>query len=156
MLSGRFMPPRRLQKMIDKMVLSQALNNAVIASRAESELTTALLENAQLVDPTIRFSIGPSLLTAVVRQEPNLADVHEPNSFYAIPPGQSYRFFTEKNLVLPEESYLIHYVSSNHGDLLNSLTPEMLLENSSHGVFWDLALSVLHSPYVDLKMPHAA
>ena len=156
MVSGRFMPPRRLQDWVDNVVLCQALNNAVIASQAQSELTTALLENAQLVNPTVRFSLGPSLLTAVVRQEPYLAHVHGPNSFYAIPPGQSYRFFTERNLVLPEESYLIHYVSSNHGELLNSLTPEMLMENTSQGVFWDLALSLLRSPYVDLKMPHAA
>lgn len=155
-ISGRYIPPRHVQKMIDKMVLGQALNNAVIASQAQSELTTALLENAQTVNPTIRFSLGPSLLTTVVKQEPYLAHVHQPDAFYAVPPGQSYRFFTDKNLVLPEESYLIHYVSSNHGKLLNSLTPEQLIQNRSQGVFWDLALSLLRSPFVDLKMPHAA
>jgi hypothetical protein len=114
------------------------------------------LENAQTVNPTIRFSLGPSLLTSVVKQEPYLAQVHEPDSFYAVPPGQSYRFFTDKNLVLPEESYLIHYVSSNHGELLNSLTPEQLIQNSSEGVFCAMASSLLRSPYIDLKMPHAA
>jgi hypothetical protein len=155
-ISGRFMPPRHLQNMVDKLVLGQALNNAVIASQAQSELTTALLENAQTVNPTIRFSLGPSLLTSVVKQEPYLAQVHEPDSFYAVPPGQSYRFFTDKNLVLPEVSYLIHYVSSNHGELLNSLTPEQLIQNSSEGVFWAMASSLLRSPYIDLKMPHAA
>jgi len=155
-LTGRFMPPRRMQSVVDKVVLGRALNNAVIASQAQSELTTALLENAQVVNPAVRFSLGPSLLTSVVKQEPYLAQVHEPDSFYAVPPGQSYRFFTERNLELPEKSYLIHYVSSNHGELLNSLTPEMLVENSSQGVFWQMASSLLRSPYVDLKMTHAA
>lgn len=155
-ISGRFMPPPHLQNMIDKMVLDQALNNAVIASQAQSELTTVLLENAQTVDPTIRFSLGPSLLTTVVKQEPSLTHVHPPNTFYAVPPGQSYRFFTEKNLAIPEESYLIHYVSSNHGNLLNSLTPELLIENRSEGIFWEMASSLLRSPYVDLKMSYAA
>ena len=155
-MTGRFTPSRRLQSVIDQVVLSRALNNAVIASQAQSELTTALLENAQLVNPAVRFSLGPSLLTSVVKQEPYLAQVHEPESFYAVPPGQSYRFFTERNLKLPEKSYLIHYVSSNHGELLNSLTPEMLKEKSAQGIFWEMASSLLRSPYVDLKMTHAA
>ncbi len=154
--TGRYSPPRKIQELIDRNVLVQALNNAVIASPSHSDLTTALLENAQKVDPTVRFSLGPSLLSTVVEQEPYLAHVHQPNAFFAVPPGQSYRFFIDEGLQLPDESFLIHYVSSNHGELLNSLTPELINSNRSQAVFWKMASSLLQSENFERRTRDAA
>lgn len=154
--TGRYSPPRKIQELIDRNVLIRALNNAVIASQSHSDLTTALLENAQKVDPTVRFSLGPSLLSTVVEQEPYLAHVHQPNAFFAVPPGQSYRFFIDECLQLPDESFLIHYVSSNHGELLNSLTPELINSNRSQAVFWKMASSLLQSENFERRTRDAA
>jgi hypothetical protein len=154
--SGQYSPPKKVQELVDRNVLVRALNNAVIASQSHSDLTTALLENAQKVDPTVRFSLGPSLLSTVVEQEPYLAHVHQPNAFFAVPPGQSYRFFIDERLQLPDESFLIHYVSSNHGELLNSLTPESIHSNRSQAVFWKMASSLLQSENFERRTRDAA
>ena len=154
--TGRYSPPQKVQELVDRNVLIRALNNAVIASQSHSDLTTALLENAQKVDPTVRFSLGPSLLSTVVEQEPYLAHVHQPNAFFAVPPGQSYRFFIDEGLQLPDESFLIHYVSSNHGELLNSLTPELINSNRSQAVFWKMASSLLQSGNFERRTRDAA
>ena len=154
--SGQYSPPKKVQELVDRNVLIRALNNAVIASQSHSDLTTALLENAQKVDPTVRFSLGPSLLSTVVEQEPYLAHVHQPNAFFAVPPGQSYRFFIDECLQLPDESFLIHYVSSNHGELLNSLTPELIHSNRSQAVFWKMASSLLQSENFERRTRDAA
>ena len=154
--TGRYSPPQKVQELVDRNVLIRALNNAVIASQSHSDLTTALLENAQKVDPTVRFSLGPSLLSTVVEQEPYLAHVHQPNAFFAVPPGQSYRFFIDECLQLPDESFLIHYVSSNHGELLNTLTPESIHRNRSQAVFWKMASSLLQSENFERRTRDAA
>lgn len=154
--SGQYSPPKKVQELVDRNVLVRALNNAVIASQSHSDLTTALLENAQKVDPTVRFSLGPSLLSTVVEQEPYLAHVHQPNAFFAVPPGQSYRFFIDERLQLPDESFLIHYVSSNHGKLLNTLTPESIHSNRSQAVFWKMASSLLQSENFERRTRDAA
>ncbi len=154
--TGRYSPPHKVQELVDRNVLIRALNNAVIASQSHSDLTTALLENAQKVDPTVRFSLGPSLLSTVVEQEPYLAHVHQPNAFFAVPPGQSYRFFIDECLQLPDESFLIHYVSSNHGELLSTLTPESIHSNRSQAVFWKMASSLLQSENFERRTRDAA
>lgn len=93
-------------------------NNAVIAAAPEARFIGALLERAPQVDATVRFRLGPTLVTEVAREmkrrEPARVTLLPPEIFYFVPPSQSFRFFGDKQLALPSEALLIHYVSSNH------------------------------------------
>jgi Glycosyltransferase sugar-binding region containing DXD motif len=89
-------------------------NNAVIAAAPRARFLTALIERAPSVDATVRFRLGPTLVTEVARQEPALVTLLDPQVLYFVPPSQSFRFFHDGALTLPERALLIHYVSSNH------------------------------------------
>lgn len=90
------------------------MNNAVIGAVQESEFIEELLLGAVEVNPAIRYATGPTLIDTVVRQQTSDVDRRPADDFYAVPPGQSYRLFYDKNVLLPESAYLIHYVASNH------------------------------------------
>lgn len=93
-------------------------NNAVIAAVPEAGFVGALLERAPQVDATVRFRLGPTLVTEVAKQmkarAPEQVTLLSPEILYFVPPSQSFRFFADQHLELPSEALLIHYVSSNH------------------------------------------
>lgn len=99
----------------------EQVNNAVIGAPAESPFIAFALAQALEVDPSIRFALGPNLLDDVVRAEPRLACVAPASRFYAVPPGLSHRFFSDRTLELPVDAQVIHYVASNHRRLLADL-----------------------------------
>lgn len=99
----------------------EQVNNAVIGAPKESPFVAFALAQALEVDPDIRFALGPNLLDDVVRAEPRLAWVAPASRFYAVPPGQSHRFFFDRTLELPIDAQVMHYVASNHRRLLTDL-----------------------------------
>jgi Glycosyltransferase sugar-binding region containing DXD motif len=89
-------------------------NNAVLAAAPRARFLAALLERAPTVDATVRFRLGPTLVTEIARRHPTAATLLPPDVLYFVPPSQSFRFFREAALQLPPRALLIHYVSSNH------------------------------------------
>jgi hypothetical protein len=89
-------------------------NNAVIASAPRSAFVAALLARAPHVDATVRFRLGPTLVSEVARQRPGEVTLLPPERLYFVPPSQSFRFFIEPGLTPPPQALLLHYVSSNH------------------------------------------
>jgi hypothetical protein len=97
-----------------------------------------MLERAVRCDPTVRYALGPALLHDTLAANPRLATVFPPDVFYAIPPGESHRFFQDRTLRLGGSAAVVHYVNSNHRALLASIRPgdERF---SRPEVFWQLA-----------------
>ena len=96
-------------------------NNAVIGAPPGAAAIEAALAAALEVDPTKRFALGPSLLDDVARAVPRSIHLLPPSRFYAVPPGQSIRFFHDRHLRLPADAQVMHYVASNHRRLLTHL-----------------------------------
>lgn len=101
-------------------------NNAVIAAAPRAPFVTALLERAPLVDATVRFRLGPTLVAEVARLAPHTVRVLPPDVLYFVPPSQSFRFFRDPALALPDSALLIHYVSSNHRRELTAIARDGL------------------------------
>jgi len=96
-------------------------NNAIMASQPADEFVGELIEGSMYVNPGVRYSTGPTLVGRVARQYPELVQLLDPEKFYFIPPGDSFRFFEDSTVSLPSEALAIHYVSSNHSQLLESI-----------------------------------
>lgn len=118
------------------------VNNAVIGAPARSEFVAAALEQALHVDPTVRFALGPSLLDDVVSAFPRLVTVVPPSRFYAVPPGDSHRFFEDHTLELPVDAQVMHYVASNHRRLLDGLDIDDPRFDEGVAPFWTYAKRV--------------
>ncbi len=86
----------------------------MIAAAPRAAFVRELLERAPSVDATVRFRLGPTLVTEVARSSPGSVTLLAPAALYFVPPSQSFRFFHDPALALPDEALLIHYVSSNH------------------------------------------
>ncbi len=99
------------------------MNNAVIGAAQKSEFIEELLLGAVEANTTIRYATGPTLIDKVVRQQTSDVDRRSADDFYAVPPGQSYRLFYDKNLSLPESAFLIHYAASNHPGFVSEFSP---------------------------------
>ena len=112
---------RLADRMSDAGHTREQVNNAVIGAPSESPFIAFALAQALEVDPCIRFALGPNLLDDVVRTEPRLASVAPTSRFYAVPPGLSHRFFSDRTLELPVDAQVMHYVASNHRRLLAEL-----------------------------------
>ena len=65
-----------------------------------------------------------------------------PSRFYAVPPGQSFRFFDDYRLRLPQDAQVMHYVASNHRDVLEALDVDDPRFDDGQGVFWTEARRV--------------
>jgi len=120
-------------------------NNAVIGARRGSPFIAELLYRARNVDPRVRYALGPSLLADTVAARPDLVTVLPEDVLYPVPPGQSFRFFEDITMVLPETTALIHYVQSNHAELLRTLGPGDPRWATEAGVFWRLGAAALRS-----------
>lgn len=112
------------------------VNNAVIGAPAGSPFVGAALEAAIHADPAVRYALGPSLLDDVARAHPDTVTLETPSHFYAVPPGQSYRFFEDRHLSLPAEAQVMHYVASNHRRLLRHLHRDDRRFASRSEPFW--------------------
>jgi hypothetical protein len=113
-----------------------AINNAVIGAPAGHPLIARALAAALEVDPTVRYALGPSLLTRVVRASADDVAVQPPEAFYPVPPSQSFRLFREPGLALAPETRLVHWVASNHRALERAEPAELL---AGRGLFHRLA-----------------
>jgi hypothetical protein len=96
-------------------------NNAIMASKPEDAFVGELINGSMAAKPGIRYSTGPTLVGRITRQHPDLVRLLDPETFYFIPPGDSFRFFEDSTVSLPSEALAIHYVSSNHSQLLESI-----------------------------------
>jgi hypothetical protein len=121
------------------------VNNAVIGSPSGSMFVEAALTTALEVDHTARFALGPSLLDDVARALPRSVHVLPPSRFYAIPPGESFRFFGDRTVDLPADAQVLHYVASNHRRLLERLDVEDPRFDVADGPFWRHARTVRQS-----------
>lgn len=117
-------------------------NNAVIAAVPAAPFLGALLARAPQVDATVRFRLGPTLVTEVARARPELVRLLQPEVLYCVPPSQSFRFFRAPALPIPPQALLLHYVSSNHRRELRALA-ERGLAGWQPGVLHQLAARVL-------------
>jgi hypothetical protein len=124
------------------------MNNAVMGSSAGAELIEALLMGAVESDTNIRYATGPTLIERVFATSPASATPLPSESFYVVPPGQSYRFFYDQVLELPDSTFGIHYAASNHSAFVNSLTPESIVEYSPMTVMG----SLLRSGFTHLQL----
>ncbi len=116
--------------------LRPQVNNAVIGSSASSPFLAEVLAGVGSVpNPAARFALGPSLLDDVARARPDLVTCLDPVRFYAIPPGQSRRWFDDVTIELPEEAQVIHYVASNHRELLAAIETDPRLRRHP-APFW--------------------
>lgn len=119
------------------------VNNAVIGAPPDSPFVARALERAVTdVDPHIRFALGPALLDDIARASPELVHVLPPSRFYAVPPGQSFRFFDDHRLRLPADAQVMHYVASNHRNVLDSLDVDDPRFDHDSGPFWTEARRV--------------
>jgi Glycosyltransferase sugar-binding region containing DXD motif len=110
---GTWMPPG-WQRWLEPHWSTTQPNNAVIAATPRAPFVTALLERAPRVDASVRFRLGPTLVTEVARQRPDDVMLLPPDRLYFVPPSQSFRFFADRQLQVPATAMLLHYVSSNH------------------------------------------
>ncbi len=118
-------------------------NNAVMGSPAHSPFLAELLHRAGSVRrPAARFALGPSLLDDAVRERPDLVTSVGPSRFYAIPPGQSRRWFDDVTFELPEDAQVMHYVASNHREMLATIETDPRLGHHP-ATFWREARRVM-------------
>lgn len=135
--AGRLRLSRRLRR-IDRRFHTLQANNAVIGASAGSEFTERLLSDSRWADPRVRYALGPALVEDTARAAPHTVTVVPADVLYAVPPGESYRFFDDRTLRLPAASRLVHYVSSNHRELISGIHPGDERFNRP-GVFWQEA-----------------
>lgn len=112
------------------------LNNAVLACEAGSPFFRRVLELVPETDPSIRYNLGPILMNRVWDETGGLEMTRMDNDFfYAIAPSQTDRFFCAQQQI-PEQSYVVHWCSSNEKDkaalleqsyLSQSLRPDSIL-----------------------------
>lgn len=118
------------------------VNNAVIGAPSNSTFVEAALATALEVDHATRFALGPSLLDDVARALPRSVHVLPPSRFYAIPPGESFRWFDDRTIALPADAHVIHYVASNHRRLLERLDIDDPRFDRGAAPFWRHARDV--------------
>jgi hypothetical protein len=118
------------------------VNNAVIGSPSHSAFVEAALTTALEVDHGTRFALGPSLLDDVARALPRSVHLLPPSRFYAVPPGESFRWFEDRTIELPADAHVIHYVASNHRRLLEQLDADDVRFHRGQAPFWKHAREV--------------
>ncbi len=118
------------------------VNNAILGSVADGDFVRGLLEEAPHRSPTIRFALGPSLVDDVAREPDRGVTILDADAFFSVPPSFSFRFFEDSTLRLPSAARLIHYVGSNHKELLSALEPADVMRLRDRAVFYRLAADV--------------
>lgn len=101
---------------LQKIWSADKLNNAVLACEAGSPFFKRVLELIPETDPKIRYNLGPILMNRVWDESGGFELTRLDNkAFYAIAPSQTDRFFCSAQK-LPQDSYLVHWCSSNEKD----------------------------------------
>lgn len=138
----RVRAPASLHRGLERWWSEAQPNNAVIAAVSQARFLGELLARAPHVDATVRFRLGPTLVTEAARAHPELVRLLPPEVLYCVPPSQSFRFFRAPAMPIPEQALLLHYVSSNHRRELRALA-EHGLDGWGPSVLRELSAQVL-------------
>lgn len=117
-------------------------NNAVIGAEPGSRFIRRVLAEALHQPPTVRFALGPTLVTKVAEADDSDVFLCNEETLYPVPPSCSFQFFYGRPKKLPENTRLIHYVASNHKKLLRSLDEDQVLSSRSQALFYEHATRV--------------
>ncbi|MEM9493438.1 MAG: glycosyltransferase, partial [Myxococcota bacterium] len=121
-------------------------NNAVIGAEPGNGFIRRVLTGALDQSPTVRFALGPTLVTKVAAETAaaGLSDVWlcPEEVLYPVPPSCSFQFFHGAPPAIPPSTVLIHYVASNHKKRLAALTPETVGRGDQRSLFHLLATDV--------------
>ena len=157
--SGKLQMSRRL-KGTDAVWSKQQPNNAVMGAVAESPFIRELLLACLDADFTVRYATGPTLISQVAMNFPQLVSVLPADYFYSVAPGESFRFFSDQTLTLPSEAYLIHYAASNHKKLIPTIDATCAWTRSTGTVMAELIATVessnVESKQVEVATPHGS
>jgi hypothetical protein len=104
-------------------------NNAVMVASAGTAFIERVLVGLKGTRNDVRYSTGPTLISKMISEDDSDVEVRRSTHFYSIPPGESFRFFEDHSLELSNEVAVIHYVGSNHAELLQVVTPSLLALN---------------------------
>ncbi len=121
---------------LDRVWGGEELNNAVIGAAPRNPWIARTLLLALESSPTVRYALGPALVNRSVAQDDSHVTRLPPAYFYPVPPSRSFAFFECRDVPIPEETRLLHYVSSNHGKLLARLDEDEVHARRSQGLFW--------------------
>jgi hypothetical protein len=133
--AGRFRVAHGLG-LLDPFWTTLQVNNAVIGAPPGSPFVLELLRSCLLVDPAVRYALGPSLVSDVVHAHPHLVRVLPEPVLYAVPPGESHRLLHDRHLRLEDRAALIHWVQSNHRRFAEQLQPDDPRTTHPEGAFW--------------------
>ena len=113
-------------------------NNAVMGAVAQAPFIRELLRACLDTDFSVRYATGPTLVSRIAADFPQLVTVLPTECFYAIAPGESFRFFADQTLTLPSEAYLIHYAASNHKKLIPNIDATCSWTRSANTIMAEL------------------
>jgi hypothetical protein len=126
----------RLARRLDPLWSTPNLNNAVIGARPGASYVRRLLDAVLHGSPTIRYALGPTLVTQVARARRDDVTVLPPPVFYLEPPSTTFRYFEGGVRPLPAETLLLHFVASNHAARLADLDEATLVRRARQGVYY--------------------
>ena len=138
---GRLRASNRLER-IDRCWSALQANNAIIGAEASSSFVDVLLRRAIHASPVVRYALGPTLVHEAALAAPDLVEVLAPAVLYQVPPGESFRFFEDRTLHLSPDAAAVHYVGSNHDDLLRTLRLDDPRFGDRDELFWRLGRAV--------------
>jgi len=133
----------RLLRAPDQLWTRLQANNAIVGAPAGSPFIHEVLRRCGSVKPTVRYALGPTLVSAVVRDHPHLICVVPESTLYPVPPSESHRFFEDRTLSLAASTAAIHYVNSNHRKLIRDLEPGDVRFDTRPELFWRVARSII-------------
>ncbi len=143
-LATRWSAPRlaRVAGWLEPRWQGLGLNNAVIGARPGASFIRRLLQRATEVDATVRYRLGPTLISEVARADRRDVAILPPVAFYGVPPSYSFRFFDGGPFAIPAETRVLHVVSSNHGALLGALEPEVVRRRAARGTYYQVGSAI--------------
>lgn len=134
----------RLARRFEPHWQTTGVNNAVIGAATGAHFVRRLLTGALAANPRVRYALGPTLITDVVRRDARDVAVLPPAVFYAIPPSYSFQCFTDV-AALPADARVLHVVSSNHRALLAALDEPTVRARADRGLYYRAAARVAAS-----------
>jgi hypothetical protein len=139
---GRSLAGSWLVRKLDAAWSGPNLNNAVLGAEPRSAWIRRLLVAALGASPTLRFALGPTLVSQAWQADQSEVERLPSTAFYFEPPTYSFRFFEGLPNPLPEGALLVHYVNSNHRKQLEKLSLEVIEARRKGPLFYRLAYAV--------------
>jgi hypothetical protein len=139
---GRSLAGSWLVRKLDAAWSGPNLNNAVLGAEPRSAWIRRLLVAALSASPTLRFALGPTLVSQAWQADRSEVERLPSTAFYFEPPTYSFRFFEGLPNPLPEGALLVHYVNSNHRKQLEKLSLEVIAARREGPLFYRLAGAV--------------